>query len=278
MAVTKPILLATAGATVDGRVIDDKALKEMASSYDPKTYAARINIEHIRGATGQAPFQAFGDVLSLSTGDVEVNMNGKTEKRTGLYGVLDIFDNGKNLIKAGQKIFPSVEIHPDFAGKGFSYLMGLAMTDSPASVATEPLKFNRALPGTLRVAGDETELQFAAETVESADKEMAGFFSKLSATLSALTFGKTEPEPKPEPKVEPGDHAAAFAAIQQTFGKIGETLTEFAKSQADRDAAAATANETRFAKLEEALGKIADPNQFNRSPSDGNRNFVQTDC
>jgi hypothetical protein len=34
---TKPFLLATAGSTVDGRVIDEKMLKEMADSYEPKT-------------------------------------------------------------------------------------------------------------------------------------------------------------------------------------------------------------------------------------------------
>lgn len=55
---TKPFLLATAGSTVDGRTIDDKMIAEMASSYDPKTYGARLNIEHIRGITGDKPFRS----------------------------------------------------------------------------------------------------------------------------------------------------------------------------------------------------------------------------
>ena len=87
---TKPFLLATAGSTVDGRAIDDNLLKEMASSYDPKTYGARLNIEHIRGISGDKPFRSYGDVLELSTAEVDVNFNGKTEKRLGLFGTFEV--------------------------------------------------------------------------------------------------------------------------------------------------------------------------------------------
>ena len=62
---TKPFLLATAGSTVDGRTIDENDIDQMASSYDPKTYGARLNIEHIRGLGTEGPFRAYGDVLEL---------------------------------------------------------------------------------------------------------------------------------------------------------------------------------------------------------------------
>jgi hypothetical protein len=81
---TKPFLLATAGSTVDGRTIDDAMLEQMVSSYNPKTYGARLNIEHVRGMTGDGPFRAFGDVLELSLGNVEVDFNGKKEQRIAL--------------------------------------------------------------------------------------------------------------------------------------------------------------------------------------------------
>ena len=48
------VLLATAGSTVDGRTIDARDLEQIAASYDPKTYGARVNIEHIRGISGAA--------------------------------------------------------------------------------------------------------------------------------------------------------------------------------------------------------------------------------
>jgi hypothetical protein len=154
---TKPFLLATAGSTVDGRTIDDAMLQQIASSYDPKTYGARLNIEHIRGVTGESPFRAYGDVVELSIGKTEVNFNGKKETRTALYGVFDVNEDAKKLNEAGQKVYPSIEIEPNFAGKGFAYLMGCALTDSPASIATQRLEFNRSLPGALTVAGETPE-------------------------------------------------------------------------------------------------------------------------
>ena len=125
---TKPFLLATAGSTVDSRTIDENDIKQMASSYDPKTYGARLNIEHIRGLGTEGPFRAYGDVLELSTGEVDVNFNGETEKRLGLFGTFDVTDDAKQLNDAGQKVYPSVEIHPNFGGKGYCYLMGVALT------------------------------------------------------------------------------------------------------------------------------------------------------
>lgn len=148
---TKQFLLATAGSTVDGRNIDEAMIEQMASSYDPKTYGARLNIEHIRGISPEMPFRAYGDVLELSVGEVEVNFNGKKEKRKGLYGVFDVTDDAKTINEQGQKVYPSIEIEPNFAGKGFAYLMGCALTDSPAAIATDRLQFNRAVPGTIQV-------------------------------------------------------------------------------------------------------------------------------
>ena len=118
---TKPFLLATAGSTVDGRNIDDKMIEEMASSYDPKTYGARLNIEHIRGHFRPGPVPRLWRRAGASTGEIEVNFNGKTEKRKALFGVLDVTEDAKKLNDAGQKVYPSIEIEPNFAGKGFAY-------------------------------------------------------------------------------------------------------------------------------------------------------------
>ncbi|WP_337846851.1 GPO family capsid scaffolding protein [Sphingomonas sp.] len=178
---TKPFLLATAGSTVDGRVIDEKMLEEMAKSYDPKTYGARLNIEHIRGISGEGPFRAYGDVVELSTAQVDVNFNGKTEKRLGLFGVFDVSPDAKKLNDAGQKVYPSIEIEPNFAGKGFAYMMGCALTDSPASIATERLQFNRGLPGNISVAHDDAALLEFPEDAPAA--ESGGFLNALGGVL-----------------------------------------------------------------------------------------------
>jgi len=225
---TKPFLLATAGSTVDGRVIDEKMLDEMASSYDPKTYGARLNIEHIRGVTGEGPFRAFGDVLELSTGEVDVNFNGTMEKRKALFGVLDVSGDAKALNDAGQKVYPSIEIEPNFAGKGSAYLMGCALTDSPAAIATERLQFNRSLPGALTVSGDNSAaLEFAGSDTPSADSFLAklgtvldGFSAKFGAASEPKAAVKTDEEAK-----EGSGPSFDFAQMRPLFEDLGQSFS-----------------------------------------------------
>lgn len=222
---TKPFLLATAGSTVDGRTIDEKMLKEMASSYDPKTYGARLNIEHIRGVSGEKPFKAYGDVLELSTAEVTVNFNGKGEKRLGLYGIFDVTGDAKALNDASQKVYPSIEIEDNFAGKGFAYLMGCALTDSPAAIATERLQFNRARPGVLNFSRDESALLEFAE--DKGDPDGAGFFTKLSGVLDsfATKFGQPKVEEKPATSEEKPAAPFDFSVLKSMFEEFGKTIT-----------------------------------------------------
>ena len=227
---TKSILLATSGATVDNRTIDEKMLREMAESYNPKTYGARVNIEHIRGISGQAPFHAYGDVLELSTAEVEVDFNGKPEKRLGLYGVLDVTEEAKALNEASQKVYPSIEIEPNFAGKGFAYLMGCALTDSPASIATEKMQFNRQMPGMLHLSYDKSApLEFADENGETTEDGKA-FLASMKSMFDgfAAKFAPKESEkPRTDPGSDPaGDKPAAFnvADLAPLFEQMGEAF------------------------------------------------------
>lgn len=226
---TKPFLLATAGSTVDGRTIDDAMLQQIASSYDPKTYGARLNIEHIRGVTGESPFRAYGDVVELSIGKTDVNFNGKKETRTALFGVFDVNEDAKKLNDAGQKVYPSIEIEPNFAGKGFAYLMGCALTDSPASIATQRLEFNRSLPGVLTVAGETPEpLEFPDDGEATGTGLIAAFTAALDRVASKFTPAtKTEPAPQADP-AQPA--AMDFAQLRPLFEEMG---TGFAKAVAD---------------------------------------------
>ncbi|MCP2016829.1 GPO family capsid scaffolding protein [Qipengyuania citrea] len=220
---TKKFLLATAGATVDGRTIDANMLTEMAEGYDPKTYGARVNIEHIRGISGQAPFRAYGDVLELSTAEVDVNFHGQTEKRLGLFGTLDVTDDAKALNDAGQKVYPSVEIEPNFAGKGKAYLMGVALTDSPAAIATERMAFNRSIPGALTLAADRPEQAFAFEFADAEGKPseaaegLIGKFGAMLDTVFAKHGGKEGEVPKPKEGDAPQAGDLDFAQLRPLF-------------------------------------------------------------
>jgi Phage capsid scaffolding protein (GPO) serine peptidase. len=281
---TKPFLLATAGSTVDGRVIDDKLIKEMASSYDPKTYGARLNIEHIRGISPQPPFHAYGDVLELSTAEVDVNFNGKVEKRLGLYGVFDVTEEAKQINAAGQKVYPSIEIEPNFAGKGHAYLMGCALTDSPAAIATERLAFNRQMPGTVKLAfgvegqpSDPLALEFAdAAETEAGD----GFIKKFGAMLEGV-FGKVAPpadSAKPEPKKD--DPAPeAFAALKPLFEGLGQTFSTEMGALRTELRTELDAQAVKLKKLEDTFEKTPPADYAARPHSTGaNGNLVATDC
>jgi hypothetical protein len=228
---TKPFLLATAGSTVDGRTIDENMLKEVAKSYDPQTYGARVNIEHIRGISGEKPFRAYGDVLELSTAEVEVNFNGKTEKRLGLYGVLDVTDEAKKLSDEGQKVYPSIEIEPNFAGKGFAYCMGVALTDSPASIATERLQFNRTLPGTIqlsRASDGQPEgalpIEFSDAAPDQGEEFTSRFGKMLESVFSKFAPAKVEEKPK-DPVKEDGGSAFNVADLKPLFEGLGQSFS-----------------------------------------------------
>lgn len=126
--------IATEGATIDDREIPRDWIVEMAESYDPKVYGARISLEHIKGVTPDSPFKAYGDVLALRA---QENADGKME----LFGDLDPTDELRAMNKARQKIYTSIEVYPNFAKTGKAYLSGLAVTDTPSSLGTEMLSF-----------------------------------------------------------------------------------------------------------------------------------------
>jgi P2 family phage major capsid protein len=200
-------VLATAGSTVDGRTIDDAMIDQMVSSYNPRTFGARLNIEHVRGMAPDGPFRAYGDVLELSAGTVEVDFNGQKEQRKALFGTFDVTEEARKLNESGQKVYPSIEIEPNFAGKGFAYLMGCALTDSPASIATQRLQFNRSLPGTLTLAGENAApLEFAED---AGGEPGAGFLAGLSDLIDRFTGkSKTEAAPIPVPAPDPAGTGA----------------------------------------------------------------------
>lgn len=129
--------IATAGQTTDGREIQREWIEQMVETYNPSVYGARINVEHIRGWLPDSDFGAYGDVLALKAETVQV----QGEDKLALFAQIKANDKLKALNKANQKIYTSVEIDTNFAKTGKAYLVGLAVTDSPASLGTEMLQF-----------------------------------------------------------------------------------------------------------------------------------------
>ncbi|MBS9781223.1 MAG: GPO family capsid scaffolding protein [Gammaproteobacteria bacterium] len=127
--------VAQAGKTIDGREITETQIQEMAVDYHPKTYASRVWLEHFRSIFPDGDFAALGDVLALKA---EKDENGVMS----LYAQIKPLPRLIEINKAKQKLFTSIEMITNFASTGKAYLVGLAVTDSPASLGTEQLCFS----------------------------------------------------------------------------------------------------------------------------------------
>lgn len=135
---SKWFVVATEGATTDGRKINREWLSQIAKNYDPKnTYGARVNLEHFRWRyfdKNDAHSYSYGDVLAVKTEERE---DGKLQ----LLAQIEPTDTLIALVKDKQKVYTSIEIDLDFSDTGEAYLVGLAVTDTPASLGTEYLTF-----------------------------------------------------------------------------------------------------------------------------------------
>jgi hypothetical protein len=131
----KRFKIAQAGQTIDGREIKAQWLQDIVETYSKQTYHARINIEHLVSLSPNSDFRMGGYVNSVEL---------KTEDGiTSLYAELEPNDYAKKLNKDDQKVFASIEVVENFAGTGKAYLSGLALTDEPASLGIEAIKFSK---------------------------------------------------------------------------------------------------------------------------------------
>ncbi|HCL5623482.1 TPA: GPO family capsid scaffolding protein [Kluyvera ascorbata] len=141
-ATTKParkkFRVAVSGRTVDGREISPDHLRQAAANYNPSVYAARVNIEHYLSMYPGSDFGAMGDVAALSAEDIT---EGPLAGRTALYAEIDASEKMKAMTDSGQKVHSSIELAPQFPLNGGAYMVGLAMTDTPASLGTDRLQF-----------------------------------------------------------------------------------------------------------------------------------------
>ncbi|OTN41833.1 MULTISPECIES: GPO family capsid scaffolding protein [Acinetobacter calcoaceticus/baumannii complex] len=159
--------VAVAGDTTDGREIQSEWIIQMAQTYNLNTYGARINLEHIKGVSPDGIFGAYGDVIALKSEKVTIN----GEQKDALFAQIQPNENLIALNQKNQKIYTSIEVDENFAKTGQAYLVGLAVTDSPASLGTEmlsfaagatenPLKAKKLRPENLFSAAQETKLEF----------------------------------------------------------------------------------------------------------------------
>ncbi|GKW43287.1 phage capsid protein [Pectobacterium carotovorum subsp. carotovorum] len=138
--VSKWFRVGVEGDTCDGRLIDANDIQQMADTFDPRVYGCRINIEHLKGLLPDSPFRRYGDVVELKA--EKIDDDSAISGKLALFAKITPTDELVAMNKASQKIYTSMEIQPNFANTGKTYLVGLAVTDDPASLGTEMLEFS----------------------------------------------------------------------------------------------------------------------------------------
>ena len=269
--------VATEGATTDGRTIQRDWLVQAAKNYNPKTYAARVNLEHLRSVYPDSAFRAYGDILSLETKEEDGKLR--------LYAEIQPLPELVALTKAGQKLFTSIEINPKFADTGEAYMVGVAVTDNPASLGTDMLSFaaqnpkaspftaRKSSPDALFTEAVETELAFEDEGATADSKKFSQRLSDLIKTFSSK--GKSDD--------------ARFGELVDALEQITEHLSEQAEASTEHkrraDAAEKSFN-TLKAEFDQVKATVAKfdttpaPGFSQRPPATGsNPNAgAQTDC
>jgi hypothetical protein len=289
MAKTKFFRAFVEGATAsDGRVIEGAWIDEIVANFNPATSPVRINCEHIKGFSPEPPFNAYGDVTAVRAQTDDIEIGGQTVKRRALYCQAEANDQLVAIRKAGQKPYPSLELSPNFAGTGKVGMVGMAITDNPASLGVEALQFSALKPMFDGRKHAPENFFTAAETVaielETATGDQGGLVAAVTAAVAnafaKLTPGGTAPAapaapaPAPAPATPPApanDNGTDYAALAQAIGtSISAAIQPIAQAQ--------TAIQGEFAAMQAKLEATPAPGGFSRQPATGGTSQFLTDC
>lgn len=236
MAKTKYFRVIKEGDTTDGRVVRRDWIQQMAANYDPQNiFGARIWLEHIRGTLPDSPFRAYGDVVSVKAEELD-------DGKLALFASLDPTDDLVAMNKKRQKIYTSCEVNPDFAKTGEAYLVGLAVTDDPASLGVEMLSFSASAkanplasrkqdPNNLFTAAQPFSLDIE-DDMTTEDKDTASKDGGTKTLLSKITgiLSKDREEQKETVQKHSADVGEAMEALATAHADLAEKFSAATKA------------------------------------------------
>lgn len=274
MAKTKFNRVATEGATVDGRTIERKWIEQAAKNFNRAKFGARVWLEHYRGTVPGGPFDALGDVLAVEQRTVE-------DGKLALFAQIEPLPALIDINKKGQKLYTSIEIEPNFAETGEAYLTGLAVTDSPASLGTDILKFAATGKQSATALFSVAE-PFQLEMEDAAPSNDASAVHTLLEGFRQIV-GKFTAAPAPAPAAAPAapaapaqvtaaPHTTDFSAAMLQLGTVMQAMSQ-----------QQTAMQQQLSKLEQTqkdtVEKLsAEPAGNARPTATGNDGRVLADC
>ncbi len=220
------ICIATEGETVDGREILRDEIIDMAETYNTQLYTAMIWERH--HGPGEDRGRPLGEVMELRA-DYDEN------EVLHLYAVLRPFARLLDMNSQNRGVFTSVEMNINFRNTGRTYLDGLAVTDTPASVGTTRLHFSRHDKG---------------------NRKMAKVTTKTSSWRQHFGIEEIQPEAPAVTTVDDEVLAGMAASLAAAEAKIAELEALLLETQADVEVVKKTVDTEEFAKLRDSLPEI----------------------
>lgn len=280
--VSKWFRIGVEGDTCDGRVISATDIQEMAETFDPRVYGCRINLEHLKGILPDGPFSRYGDVVELKS--EKIDDDSVLKGKLALFAKITPTDDLIAMNKKLQKVYTSMEIQPNFANTGKCYLVGLAVTDDPASLGTEYLEFCRgakfnplnrfkAEPGNLISVATLAELEFEDQTENvftALSDKVKAIFSRKQASDDARFHDVHEAVTTVSEHVQENLTATEkrLATLENAFATLKKDVT----TKADQTSLA-------FSQLKTSLDKTESTTQPRRKLSTGGGgDELLTDC
>lgn len=243
--ISKWFRIGVEGDTCDGRVISGDDIQDMADTFDPRVYGCRINLEHIKSLWPDGPFKRYGDVTEVKAEIISDDsaLNGKK----ALFGKIAPLDELVGMVKAGQKVYTSMEIRPNFANSNKCYLIGLAVTDGPASLGTEYLEFcSRATQNPLAGKKDQPGDLFSVASLAALEFEDVPdtVLNSLTDKVKAIFSRKQVSDD------------ARFADVHEAVTEVSELVQTSLTASDSR----VTELETAFAKFKHDVTRNAEEN------------------
>ncbi len=211
--------VATAGPTIDGREILEKWIFEIVETYDLEEYTANIFEDHMswRGNYGQV---------------LEVKKEKDKKGRSCLFARIKPNYFLLELNKAGQKLFTSIRVEPDFAKTGKAGLSHLAITDTPASLGTSQLEFSQETNQQFsHVFGMEEPIELTFDNPDELDnlaKEVVknkGLSDRLKSMFSKQNTQEQDDEPMSK------EDRAKLEKLEAQIGEFSKKLDELIEGQ-----------------------------------------------
>lgn len=272
--------VAVEGATTDKRTIERSWLEQAARNFNRATYGARVWLEHLRGIFAEdSAFPALGDVTALKTEEVEI----AGQKKLALFAQIDPTDQLISWNKSRQKIYTSIEIDPNFADTGEAYMVGLAITDSPASLGTDALSFAQQNPAASPYAGRHSTATSMFSSAVEADLSFEAYADDAPSLFTRVKDLLTRSKQKDAQ--DDARFADVHSAVSELAEHAGSQANSFAKLQQAHDQqaeqlAALTRRLDTAEATQKTFGELLDktPGSTTRPAATGGDTANRTDC